>query len=157
MQQGRVFIVLFCFCFVFFRTAFFAYPFFCYGQHLVVFNQLIQCRQNISRTLMMMDNECNFFMKIFKKKLFIVVSEILLQTSTWRPCTVYPVTITHILTFAFCYCLYDWLFQMQSTLRDHKDNVGGIFNRYDILKVCDLLTSVLMFLKDIYHFSQNQP
>lgn len=26
-------------------------------------------------------------------------------------------------------------FQMQSTLREHKDNVGGLFNRYNISKV----------------------
>ncbi|XP_025094753.1 tankyrase-1-like isoform X2 [Pomacea canaliculata] len=52
--------------------------------------------------------------------------------------------------------------QMQSTLRDHKDNVGGIFNRYDILKVQKirnkkLLEKYLHRRKEVSEENHGQP
>ncbi|KAK7463981.1 hypothetical protein BaRGS_00038021 [Batillaria attramentaria] len=52
--------------------------------------------------------------------------------------------------------------QMHNTLRDHKDNVGGIFNRYDILKVQKirnkkLLEKYLHRRKEVSEENHGQP
>ena len=43
--------------------------------------------------------------------------------------------------------------QMQSTIQEHKDNAGGIFDRYNIVKV-DVLTQA-MFHQDGHHHLVN--
>jgi hypothetical protein len=35
--------------------------------------------------------------------------------------------------------IYD--FQMQSSIREHKDNAGGVFNRYNVIKVSQPINS----------------
>lgn len=58
----------------------------------------------------------------------------------------------HFLLVGVCFNIYNYcitdvcskqylVLQMMSTLKDHKDNVGGIFNRYDILKVKPCFTA----------------
>jgi len=42
--------------------------------------------------------------------------------------------------------------QLQSSIREHKDNCGGIFVRYNVVKVCSSYHSVLYSLtEDIYY------
>ena len=50
-----------------------------------------------------------------------------------------------------------FVLQMLSTLKDHKDNVGGIFNRYDILKVKLVLLLTATFVKGVYGIGSVAP
>ena len=40
-----------------------------------------------------------------------------------------------MILFSCGFVCYHFSLQMLNTLRDHKDNVGGIFNTYDLVKV----------------------
>jgi len=45
--------------------------------------------------------------------------------------------------------------QMQSSVREHKDNCGGIFTRYSIIKVCLLGSFLYLFTEGSYLFHMN--
>ena len=36
--------------------------------------------------------------------------------------------------------------QMQSSIREHKDNCGGLFSRYNVVKVCNWSLDVLVYI-----------